>query len=40
MVNAGLARLQDGHEDLYKPGTIGRRAYIRGLIKVEAIKID
>jgi hypothetical protein len=40
VVNAGLARLQDGHEDLYEPGTIGRRAYMRGAIEVEAIEID
>jgi hypothetical protein len=40
IVNSGLARLEGGHEDLYEPGTIGSRAYMRGAIEVEAIELD
>jgi hypothetical protein len=31
IVNSGLARLENGHQDLYEPGTIMERAYQRSL---------
>jgi hypothetical protein len=40
IVNSGLARLEGRHEDLYEPGTISSRAYMRGAIEVEAIELD
>jgi hypothetical protein len=34
IVNSGLSRLQNGHQDLYEPGTQGGRAYMRGLSSI------
>jgi hypothetical protein len=34
IVNSGLTRLQNGHQDLYEAGTQGGRAYIRGLSSI------
>jgi hypothetical protein len=34
VVNSGLSRLQNGHQDLYEPGTQGGRAYIQGLSSI------
>jgi hypothetical protein len=33
-VNSGLARLENGHQDLYEPGTILERAYMRGISSI------
>jgi hypothetical protein len=34
IVNSGLVRLDNGHQDLYKPRTPRERAYIRGLSSI------
>ena len=34
IVNSGLSRLQNGHQDLYEPGTQRERAYMRGLSSI------
>jgi hypothetical protein len=34
IVNPGLSRLQNGHQDPYKPGTQGQRSYMRGLSSI------
>ena len=34
IVNSGLSRLQNGHQDTYEPGTQGGRAYMRGLSSI------
>jgi hypothetical protein len=34
IVNLGLSRLQNGHQDPYEPGTRGERAYMRGLSSI------
>jgi hypothetical protein len=34
VVNSGLSRLQNGHQDPYEPGTQGGRAYMRGLSSI------
>ena len=34
IVNSGLSRLQNGHQDPYKPGTQAPRAYMRGLSSI------
>jgi hypothetical protein len=34
IVNPGLNRLDNGHQDLYKPGTERERAYMRGLSSI------
>jgi hypothetical protein len=34
VVNSGLSRLQNGHQDLYEPGTQGGRAYMQGLLSI------
>jgi hypothetical protein len=34
IVNSGLSRLQNRHQDPYQPGTQGGRAYIRGLSSI------
>jgi hypothetical protein len=34
VVNSGLSRLQNGHQDPYKPGTQGERAYMWGLSSI------
>jgi hypothetical protein len=34
IVNSGLTRLQNGHQDLYEPGTQRERAYMRGLLSI------
>jgi hypothetical protein len=34
VVNSGLSRLQNGHQDLYEAGTQGGRAYMRGLSSI------
>jgi hypothetical protein len=34
VVNSGLSRLQNGHQDPYEPGTQGERAYMRGLSSI------
>ena len=34
IVNSGLSRLQNGHQDLYEPGTQGGRAYMQGLSSI------
>jgi hypothetical protein len=34
IVNPGLSRLQNGHQDPYEPGTQGERGYMRGLSSI------
>jgi hypothetical protein len=34
IVNSGLSRLQNGHQDPYEPGTRGERLYMRGLSSI------
>jgi hypothetical protein len=34
IVNSGLSRLENGHQDLYEPGTQRERAYMRGLSSI------
>ena len=34
VVNSGLARLENGHHDLYEPGTQRDRAYMRGISSI------
>jgi hypothetical protein len=34
IVNPGLTRLQNGHQDLYEPGTQRERGYMRGLSSI------
>jgi hypothetical protein len=34
VVNSGLARLENGHHDLYEPGTQRERAYMRGISSI------
>jgi hypothetical protein len=34
IVNPGLSRLQNGHQDTYEPGTYGERGYMRGLSSI------
>ena len=34
IVNPGLNRLDNGHQDLYEPGTERERAYMRGLLSI------
>jgi hypothetical protein len=34
IVNSGLSRLQNGHQDPYEPGTQAPRAYMRGLLSI------
>jgi hypothetical protein len=34
IVNSGLSRLQNGHQDPYEPGTQAPRAYMRGLSSI------
>jgi hypothetical protein len=34
IVNSGLSRLQNGHQDPYEPGTQGERGYMRGLASI------
>ena len=34
IVNSGLSRLQNGHQDTYEPGTQRGRAYMRGLSSI------
>jgi hypothetical protein len=34
IANSGLTRLENGHQDLYEPGTIIERAYIRGISSI------
>jgi MULE transposase domain len=34
IVNSGLVRLENGHQDLYEPGTERERAYMRGLSSI------
>ena len=34
IVNSGLSRLQNGHQDPYEPGTQGERGYMRGLSSI------
>jgi hypothetical protein len=34
IVNPGLSRLQNGHQDAYEPGTQGERRYMRGLSSI------
>lgn len=34
VVNSGLSRLQNGHQDPYEPGTQAPRAYMRGLSSI------
>ena len=33
-VDSGLARLENGHHDLYEPGTQMERAYMRGISSI------
>jgi len=41
IVNSGLTRLQNGHQDLYEAGTQGGRAYMRGLSSIwQADRLD
>jgi hypothetical protein len=40
IVNSGLSRLQNGHQDLYKPGTEGPRAYMWGLLSIWQTEVD
>jgi hypothetical protein len=40
IVNPGLSRLQNGHQDLYEPGTVGPRAYMRGLSSIWQTEVD
>jgi hypothetical protein len=40
IVNPGLSRLQNGHQDLYQPGTLGPRAYMRGLSSIWQTEVD
>jgi hypothetical protein len=34
IVNSGLVRLENGHHDLYEPGTQRERAYMRGISSI------
>jgi hypothetical protein len=34
IVNPGLSRLQNGHQDAYEPGTQGERSYMQGLSSI------
>ena len=34
IVNSGLSRLQNGHQDRYEPGTQGERAYMQGFSSI------
>jgi hypothetical protein len=34
VVNSGLTRLENGHQDLYEPGTQRERAYMRGISSI------
>jgi hypothetical protein len=34
IVNPGLSRLQNGHQDPYEPGTEGERGYMWGLLSI------
>ena len=40
IVNPGLNRLDNGHQDLYKPGTKRERAYMRSLSSIYQVNTE